>query len=170
MRIIFKIATVFLMVYLLAACKTTEENYRAAYEKAKEKQTENYDSLTNVALKTSQEPRMMKIEGVALPVLTIPVRVVKSPTDDFSELRKYCVAVGKFKQIFNARSMCTRLKENGFAQPQVVVDRLGDNYVICGSSNSPVEASEILESAKSTDAIVPKAPFPYILRPAQLVR
>ena len=41
----------FVVALGLCSCRTTEENYRAAYEKAKEKQIETGDSISTLGLK-----------------------------------------------------------------------------------------------------------------------
>lgn len=45
MKKILLIISVIVVVFSITSCKTTEENYRSAYELAKEKKTETGDSL-----------------------------------------------------------------------------------------------------------------------------
>lgn len=155
------------------SCKTTEANYRAAYEKVMEKQTETGDSLTTAMLRKSQEPSTITFnengKQYPLPVLTVPVnRKVDAGQQD--GLRLYCVTVGRFKQVFNAKSMCERLVGDGYAEACVVHDRQNYYYVVASSAASPAAATEQLEAVRADKRLSLRAPFPYILRPAHLVR
>lgn len=154
----------------MSACRTNEANYRAAYEIAKEKRVETGDSTTTAALRGSMEPKSMAVDGVTLPVLTLPVSVVKADSDNAAELKRYCVIVGTFKQIFNARSMSERLIGQGYDGAFVVKDRNQDHYVVAGATNDATEAHLLIERLKSDQSVVLRSPFPYALRPAQLVR
>ena len=169
--------SVYLMVAMIMcgmiSCKTTEANYRAAYEKAREKQTETGDSLTTAMLRKSQDPQTMTFnendKHYALPVLTIPVvRTVDAGAQD--GLRRYCVCVGRFKQVFNAKSMCERLMADGYSEACVVHDRQNNYYVLAASSDSPSEASELLIKVNGDKNLSLREPYPYILRPSHLVR
>lgn len=46
------------VIVALAGCKTNEANYRAAYEKAKEKRTETGDSAITSKLRSELTPRI----------------------------------------------------------------------------------------------------------------
>lgn len=162
-----------LTLLTVASCRTTEANYRSAYEKAREKQTETGDSLTTAMLRKSQDPQTLTFtendKQVALPVLTVPVtRKVDAGSQD--GLQRYCVCVGKFKQIFNAKSMCERLESAGYPVACVTHDRQNYYYVVATSSNSPSEALQLLNKVNSDKSLSLHTPFPYILRPAHLIR
>jgi len=165
-KVLFIIAIAFLAI---VGCKPTEENYRAAYEKAKERQSETGDSLTTAQLRKSQEPRLMAVGPDTLPVMTFYV----AREADFGNkdlIRKYCVVVGRFKQVFNARSMAERLVSGGFKNAFVVHDAQGYYYVACSSTDVPDETGRLLEKVKNDDSVVLRSPYPYILRPGHLVR
>ncbi len=165
-KVLFIIAIAFLTVI---GCKPTEENYRAAYEKAREKQSETGDSLTTAQFRQSQQPRLMSVGADTLPVMTFYI----GRDADFGNkdsIRKYCVVVGRFKQVFNARSMAERLVAGGFNEAFVVHDAQGYYYVACNSTDLPDEAGRLLEKVKKDGSVVLHPPYPYILRPGHLVR
>lgn len=158
-------------VVALAGCKTNEANYRAAYEKAKEKRTETGDSTITAKLRNELTPKDMAFEGVTLPVRTEPLRAIAPENDaPVPELKRYCVVVAQFRQMFNARSMRTRLAEAGYEGAIVVSNRQNDFYVCAATTAVPAEAAEVLSRLRQDKSIVFHEPFPYVLRPAQLVR
>lgn len=164
------IAAIGVLISIIAGCKTNEANYRAAYEKAMEKRTETGDSATTAALRAAELPKPMTIGGVTLPVLTAPVKLVDNAGGTDQSIQRYCVVVGKFKQVFNARSMRQRLADHGWNEAFVVVDRRNDNYVIAASTSQPVEAQLLFEKVKADTSMVLRDPLPYILRPSQTLR
>lgn len=172
-RLVYIAAVVAFVAIAMSACKTNEANYRAAYEKVKEKETDTGDSLTTAMLRKSQEPQTMTFnengKRYALPILTVPVaRKVDAGSQE--GLRRYCVATGRFKQVFNAKSMCERLVGLGYDEACVVHDRQNYYYVVAASTDSPATASELLIKVNSDASLALRSPFPYILRPAHLVR
>ena len=166
-----KIIYLFAILILLGAyaCKTNEANYRDAYEKAKEKKTETVDSLPTAMLRQSDLPRLMKIGNDSVPVRTFPItRKIDAGSED--GIKKFCVVVGKFRQIFNASSMSKRLAEDGYTYACVVHDRDNYYYVIASSTDIPTEVTPQLDRVRNDKSIVLHSPFPYILRPAHLAR
>lgn len=151
------------------SCKTTEANYRAAYQIAKDKQTDGGDSLVTAGLRNEQLPRTMTFDSIQLPVRTEPVIVTPDRGFDASHLKVYNVVAAQFKQLFNANSFCGRLREDGF-DAFLVHNRDRTYYVVTLSTRSPREVAEGLARLRATDAVRLQAPFPYVLRAAQLVR
>lgn len=154
----------------IAGCKTTEANYRAAYEIAKEKQMDSGDSITNAGLKSQQMPRQMVFGADTLQVRTEAVGVTANGGGTNDMLKKYCVVAGQFHQIFNASSMRSRLVADGYEGTFLLHNRMKQYYVVVGSYNLPSEARAMIDSLKADESLVFKAPFPYVLRPAHLVR
>lgn len=154
----------------MGACKTNEANYRDAYEKAKAKRTETGDSATTSALRSASDPKPLTVDGITVPALTMPVRVTKKVSPDAVELARYCVVVAQFRQIFNARSMSERLREQGFDGAFVVEDRDQNYYVVAGTTGIIADAVALMDRLNADPAVVLRAPYPYVLRPAQLVR
>lgn len=153
-----------------AGCKTTEANYKAAYEIAKEKQMGTGDSVTDKALKNYQMPRPMVFGSDTLQVRTEPVGITVKGGGTNAMLKKYCVVAGQFHQIFNASSMRTRMISEGYEGTFILHNRSKQYYVVAGSYDLPSEARVMVDSLKADKALVLKSPFPYVLRPAHLVR
>lgn len=166
---------IFLLLVVLSglglnSCRTTEENYRAAYEKAKEKQTDTGDSLSTIGLRNEAIPKEMTFGDIVLPVRTEPVGITKEGGGDVSNLKLYNVVAGTFRQRFNAVSMAQRLQTNGYEKPFVIHNRSGMYYVVVGSVPTPAMAKQLLDRIKSDSNFSLKVPFPYVLRAAHLVR
>ncbi|MDE6099993.1 MAG: hypothetical protein K2G01_03030 [Paramuribaculum sp.] len=159
------------IVFCLAACKTTEANYKAAYEAAREKQLTG-DSLIDYGLLDQQRPKPMVFGNDTLPVRTEYVGYTKGggADSDKSVVKRYCVVVGRFKQVFNAKSMRERLIESGYGNSLVLHNGMKEYYVIANGSNDPHTARLMLDSVRSDSQLVLKQPYPYILQPGHLSR
>lgn len=160
----------FVVALGLCSCRTTEENYRAAYEKAKEKQIETGDSISTLGLKNEATPKNMSFGDIVLPIRTEPVGITKDGGGEVSDLKLYNVVAGTFRQRFNAVSMAQRLQSNGYEKPFVIHNRLGMYYVVVGSVATPDMAKQLLDRIDSDKNFTLKPPFPYVLRAAHLVR
>lgn len=167
------IATLALTVF--SGCKTSEKNYRTAYETARQHQIERNggEDLTNgVALTQTGmfKPAAHTIGDVTFPMATTWVRSESGVTSPLDSLHRYNVAVGQFKQIFNARALFNRLKNSHY--PDAVMMKTSEGYYVVASmsTNVPVEALKGLEEVKADTTIKPREPFPFILRPAQFAR
>lgn len=154
----------------LASCKTTEANYRAAYEVARNKQMETGDSLTDVALRNQNMPRPMVIGSDTLMVRTEALTADVAGGFSNECFAKYCIVAGVFKQVFNARSMCERLRQSGYPDAFVAFNRMKDYYVMAGSTSQPGEASAMIAGLSGDKSFTFRAPYPYVMRPAHLVR
>jgi len=153
------------------ACKTNEANYRAAYEAAKEKiDTDNAD--IDVALMDKERPRPMVFGADTLPTRSFFIGYTTDggADKDRSLVKGYCVVVGKFKQVFNARSMRQRLIANGYPSALVIHDTLKDYYVIATTTNDTRQAAIDLAKVRADSSLVLKSPFPYVLLPGHLHR
>lgn len=120
-----------------SSCRTNEANYKAAYEKAKEKQMDTGDDLTTQGLKNELLPKDMVLGSVALPVRTEALGVTKEGGGDADDLKLYNVVAASFRQRFNAVSMTQRLGLLGYEHPFVVHNRSGQYYVVVGSVSTP---------------------------------
>lgn len=170
MRKLFYAAAVLSLAVMMMACKTTEANYKAAYEIAKNKATDTGDSLTTCLLSDASRPKMMVISGDSLPVLTELVAITKDDAPEGIHLHKYCVVSGRFAQIFNARQMRNRMVACGYSDAFLAHNRMNNYFVVVSATDNPSEAREVLDRLKSDTSIVLRPPFPYVLRPAQFVR
>ncbi len=170
MKKLFYFIVVLAFLAGVVSCKTTEANYKAAYEIAKKKKTETGDSLIDRSLANSTNPKQMVIQGVRLPIYTEYVGLTKGEFAEGYEIKKYCVVVGKFTQLFNARQMRKRMIDCGYDEACLLQNRTNQFYVSVATTADPMQADSLLQSVRSDTAIVLRDPYPYILRPGQLVR
>lgn len=165
-RIIIAVAGIIALSF--SACKTTEANYRTAYEVAKQKQTSTMDSAVNAKLQNEQLPKNLVCDGVTLPVRTLSIGITKNGGGDIKTLKRYNAVTAQFRQLFNAQSMRQRLIECGFDSAFLLHDSRTNYYVVATTTASAQEAFETLDKIKADTTLHLKAPFPYILRPSHL--
>ncbi len=162
-----------MLAAILPACKTTEANYRQAYEIAKDKQenSDGGDQIPTSALNRYGMPRpKLTAEGDTLMMLTEPIAFTADGGADRESLKRYNVVVGQFRQIFNAKAMLGRLREGGYPDACIVNTRLPLYYVIAGSYATTAEASKALDAVKADASLRFSEPLPFILQPAHLAR
>lgn len=155
-----------LMLLLAAAgftsCHTTEQNYRAAYDKAVQKQRNGMDSLTlaTIAKEKNAPTAIVGNDSVKL------VTEYANPVDcKFSDVKRYSVVVGTFKQIFNARSMRDRINAAGGNVGSYVVLSKGRDYlVIAKGFDNSLEAATYLKHVKKNVKVGIPLEYPYILK------
>lgn len=164
-----KILTLTAAALVLAGCKTSEANYRAAYETAK-RQTEARHGDPDVPTRQLQQYDMPRPTAVApgdtLPVLkerVTPVNVEGITTG--GKVQAYNVVVGQFRQMFNAKAMLGRLIPGGYKDAFVVKDSQQVYYVIAQSGATPDEAGMALRSVEADSTMRLSAPLPFILCP-----
>ena len=164
MKNIIAIFAVALVTVTFTGCKTTEANYRAAYEKAKTKgestivDKEVYDQIAK-----EEAPSDMNVGGVTFPARRLPVTPVDIDDLKPGTILQFNVAVGRFRQTFNAKSLARRLRENGYPDAFVAKDREGAYYVIATSKASAQEASDALSHIITLKNLGILNPFPYMI-------
>lgn len=168
-RLLIPIAAALLLT--VGSCKPTEANYRSAYEAAHQKQLTG-DSLTDQGLLDQQRPKPMVFGTDTLPVRTEYIGYTKGggADSDRTVVKRYCVVVGRFKQVFNARMMRERLMQNGYGHALVLHNNMKEYYVVANTTKDPHQARLMLDSVNADTSLVLKPPYPYILRPGHLAR
>ena len=161
--LILLVTTATIISISVCSCKTTEANYRAAYEAAKTGDDESIGSEEAEQLRRSQLPDSISIEGVKIPIKRIAIYPAEAKDLPKSQLERFNVAVAKFKQVFNARSMATRLRDRGFEEACIARDREENYYVLAKTTNSAKEADKILKELEKEREIVISQPFPYVI-------
>ena len=151
---------------LVISCKTTEKNYREAYELAKET---TRDSTMLKLIEKEQSPSLTVIDGESVDLRKEYVSVVDEDGVPKKELKQYNIVVGRYRQIFNARSMQTRMKALGY-DAFVVQTREPAYFVVTYSSDLIKGVSSKMKEMQSDKRIVIKAPYPWVLEPAQYLR
>lgn len=155
----------------LTACKTTEQNYRSAYQTAVSHREESsgVDSTIYARIRNSALESKLAVGSDTLDIRTEYIGYPKDGGSSRENVERYNVVVGQFKQIFNAKAMRQRLLEQGY-EAMIVNTREPLYYVISATCSTAAEAAEQLNRVKSDPKIVLKAPLPFILQPAHKAR
>ena len=158
---------VMVMVAILFAtsCKTNENNYRAAYEVAKERSKDGVDDETYARIQSEAMPQKTVINGDSMRVINVAVAVVRSDDNATKTMNKYNVVAAKFRQLFNAKAMTGRLVEKGY-NPIILKDAEQWFYVVVASVETSEEASVILNKIAEDKSIVLREPYPCVLIPS----
>lgn len=146
-----------------AGCKTSEANYRAAYETAMEKKTSAVGEDVESELAKESSPKTVAIGEVELPTIDCRLYAVAAEGADAVTPMRYSVAVAKFKQLFNARSLCRRMRDGGYDGALVAMDREKTYYVLAGTTADAGEAAVLLKKTESGDVFKAKSPFPCVI-------
>ena len=152
---------------LATGCRTSEANYRSAYEKA----VAGRDSLT--ALENTIYGRHRRAVGQSVAVagadtvdlISARVRVTEGGGGIRENLKPYNVVVGQFKQLVNARSMRERLVDGGYPSAFVVETAEPFYYIVLESfaeRDAAVHAAAKV-AADSHFPIAMREPMPLVL-------
>lgn len=152
----------------LVSCKTTEKNYREAYELAKGSGTIQ-DTLIANLIAADQAPVDVEVAGGVMKMRKEFVSIVMDEGVTKDMLKRYNVVVGRFRQLFNARSMSKRMASLGY-QSFLVVDRTTSYFVVAASTDQQEEALGLYNKILSDNRVVYKSLFPWVLEPAQYIR
>lgn len=150
---------------VMTGCKTTEANYRAAYDKA----MAGRDSTAALEQTIYGKQRPMggrtavTESGDTALVKTLPVAVTEGGGGIREWLGPYSVVVGQFKQVFNAKSMRERLADAGYPRAFVVQTAEPYYYVILSSHDSEAEAIKAANSIPDKFPVTLKSPLPFVL-------
>lgn len=153
----------------LGACRTTEENYRAAYEVAKarvdESNTDNeLDPEVQAKIKAVNRSHMAKYVAGKDTIETFTMFLSRVDSDD-APVPEFSVAVHGFEQKFNALAMMKRLRANGFAGAYVLRNANQTYYVISSGTDTVAKIPEMIIQAKSGAAALGLAKgYPLVLR------
>lgn len=150
------------LALLLTACYTTEENYKAAYDKAKERTREN---MGGTIYDMSQAERVRATEiinGDSVRLLRSYFNVVD---DKYENTKKFGVVVAEFDQLLNARSYRDRLKQNeGFQSYVVFANREKKYCVVAQAFDEKGPAALFIRNIKQRMKMKVLVPRPYILQ------
>lgn len=159
-----KIALLFIAVFVAAAvftsCKTSEANYRRAYEKA----VAGRDSLTAIENTIYGQHRRSTSTSIAIAgadtadMISARVAVTEGGGGIKENLKPYNVVVGQFKQLINAKSLRERLVDAGYPMAFVVQTAEPYYYIILASYSTRTEA------VKACARVRADTKFPIALR------
>lgn len=152
-----------LTVTAISGCKTTEENYRKAYETARNANTEDLDSTIYARIRQEAVPTAVMANGDTIRMQTEFVTLFK---DDRSPVtaRPYGVVVNQFKQIFNAKALRNRLHTSGYSGAYIVHTREPLYYVVIADFDDVEQASAMMKRVAGNSELNIRSPFPWILK------
>lgn len=159
------------VVFMTTGCKTNEQNYRAAYLAAKEKADESsgientiYDRIRREAVSS----RLVTEQGDSLPVMTVAVQCTPDGFAVPDSVKRYSLVVAQFKQVFNARSLATRMRQSG-SWPNAMVLQTAEPlyYVVASTASTPEEIDRDYRRLLNEKSVAMKEPFPWILTPSR---
>lgn len=159
------------LIVSLAGCRTTEANYRSAYERAKAGR-DSATAFENTIYGASRQEvgsRRIVADGDTAMMRTFYVAVTPEGGGVAEWLHSYNVVVGQYKQKFNAFSMRERLAEGGYPRSFVVNTGEPYYYVVLSSHRDGTEALKALRSIPAGLPVAVKSPCPFILQAARVI-
>ena len=159
---------VLVFVVMLVACKTTEENYRQAYETAvgNSRESSALDSTIYNRMRNNVKTSALAVGSDTMPMRIEYIGYTKDGGAMGASVKKFNVVVGQFKQVFNAQQMRLRLIASGYDSAFIVNTREPLYYVCTATCSSVEEVAQEMKKVRSDESIVLKAPLPFVLRPA----
>ena len=143
------------------SCKTTEANYAAAYQIAREKK--------DAALTADERAALNREEARATTIYngdSIPLRAMRVTHVEGAKPQRYTVVAATFKQIFNSRSVFGRLRDaGGMWQSPLILQNPSDKryYVGAYTTSSLDSAVTALHSLQTSSPVQMASPCPFIL-------
>jgi len=146
-------------------CKTTEENYRAAYQRAKENERAGIDSTIYSRIRQEARPRQISIDGDTVGMRSEYVTVTEGqPHITGESLKRYSVVVAQFKQLFHAKSVSRRFSEAGYSETFIVQTREPLYYVVAFTTPDITAARDTLMKIQSAPPFTLQPDTPWLLR------
>lgn len=146
----------------LTACHTTEENYKAAYDKAKQRTREH---VGGDIYDMEQAERMRPTEVIGGDSVRLLRSYFNVVDDKYENTKKFAVVVAEFDQLINARSYRDRLKKNeGFESYIVYTNREKKYCVVAQAYDNKGAAAVFIRNIKQYMKMKVLVPRPYILQ------
>ncbi len=172
----FKSSTIVLLFVVaicssIPACKTTEKNYRQAYERTmtgRDTTIIDYEQTVYGRTRRQMRPTPIIVGGDTLDARVQWVRVTDTASPQNTTLKPYMIVAGEFKQLFNARSMRERLNDAGYTNACVVETSEPFYYVIALTAENSTEALLAVKQLRDKQPFPLRPGMPYVLRPAGL--
>ncbi len=150
----------------LVGCRTSEANYRQAYERAVAGRDSSLavDSTIYGAVRRQAETRTVTLaDGSTVAVRAQHVRVTENGGGVNENLRRYNVVVGRFKQVFNARSMRERMVDGGVLPEAFVVETSEPYYYVVARSTSSLDSAAAYMRMLPAGLPPMREPLPFVL-------
>lgn len=147
------------------SCKTSEENYRAAYERAVAARNDSEPIDSTVYGRMRKELDVRTIDSPAGPI-EVRTQMVRPASDGGGlpeQFKRYNAVAGRFKQLFNAVSLRDRIADQGYPAAIVVETAEPYYYVVAASFADIDRAAQAVAKLKKQSPAWLKEPCPYIL-------
>ncbi|MDE6498415.1 MAG: SPOR domain-containing protein [Muribaculaceae bacterium] len=159
------------LIILVAGCRTSEANYRSAYEKAIAGRDESapVDSTIYGVVRRQIRTTMLSTgtDTAQLRVMHISVTPDEGEKQVHPDVNTgYGVVAGQFKTLFNARSLCSRLREAGYPDAFVVQTAEPYYYVIAAWLPEGNAAVAAVKELREKTPVAMRKPLPYLLKAA----
>lgn len=157
---------------MLSSCRTTEANYRAAYEATKSSQAvaasddgldENTRRMLNLDKKQHQ---YVQIVGQDSLNITNVFAILEEGSVE--NVPQFSVVANAFSQLFNAKALMKRLQEAGFDNSYIFKTATPDYYVAAGGSDNVADIPAIRNALEKAGNPGSRAGFPAIVRVPRL--
>jgi len=157
-----------LIAIAVTSCKTSEENYRRAYEAAAEQRREStgLDSTIYSRIRNSAVSSYLVVNGDSMPMRREYIGYTDGGGSSRENVKRYNVVVGRFRQVFNAKQMRQRLIDGGYDSAMIVHTREPLYYVISATASTPEATLEAWRKVTGDKNLILKSPLPFILSPA----
>lgn len=161
--------TILTLALAITSCKTTEKNYRTAYERTiatdNDSTRVSFDQTIYGRQRQDLRHTPMIVAGDTLDVRSQRVTLTAECGGIPENIKPYMIVAGEFKQLFNARSMCERLKDNGY--PGAIVVNTAEPYyfVIANGFHDIAQAKEAIHKIQQAPPFRLKKGLPWILNP-----
>ncbi len=149
---------------IASGCRTTERNYREAYEKALEKRDEGLTVEERLALERERATPKSVYRGDSIPLKAMWVNTVAETSA--TAAKEYNIVTGSFRQRFNANSAMRRLREGGYPEAFLLINAEKDFIVAAYTTESIDSAVTALNAMRQSSPVPLRAPYPFILRKA----
>lgn len=149
----------------LIGCKTTEENYRRAYERSQKSESADIDSTIYGRIRQEASEELYTIGGDTVNLRREYVALTNGQEGiPANAIKRYCVVAAQFKQLFHAKSACTRFKDAGYPGAFIVETREPLYYVVIATTADVTEAREQLLKVEQNPPFKLQDRMPFILR------
>lgn len=145
-------------------CKTSEENYKAAYDKAVARTQESVGKEAYDKVQAEKRRYTEVVNGDSVRVVRAHCNIVDGKA---TEVKKYSVVVAVFDQLINARSYRDRLRDQEGFESYVVLNNADKKYhvILQGFDDKPQAVAFIKNIQDNPSFIKMKimVPIPWIL-------
>ena len=147
-----------LMSLAMVSCKTNEKNYRAAYEVAKASKDVAVDEATEQRIEAEKHGQITAVNGDSVKIMNEHVVLVDADSL-VSQMPPVGVAVGSFKQVFNARMFKKRLVAKDY-KAYLLENKEKQFFVMIQGFVTVAEAAEFIANKdKNIPFAIPLEPF-----------